>query len=53
MLQPKERLAAGAKWIDTGYIFTTKIGAPIEPDSLRRDWYPLRVRVVLGGDAFP
>lgn len=46
--QAKERLAAGKKWVDTGYIFTTEIGTPIEPDNLRRDWYPLRVLAGLG-----
>jgi len=25
-----------------GYIFTTLVGTPIEPDNLRRSWYPLR-----------
>ncbi|MFI5710993.1 tyrosine-type recombinase/integrase [Kribbella sp. NPDC051620] len=48
VLQAKERLAAGKKWVNTGYIFTTEIGTPIEPDNLRRDWYPLRVQVGLG-----
>lgn len=47
-LQDKERLAAGAKWVETGYIFTTEIGTPIEPDNLRRVWYPLRVAAGLG-----
>jgi hypothetical protein len=28
--------------VDTGYVFTTEIGTPIEPDNLRRTWYPLR-----------
>ncbi|GAB2565135.1 tyrosine-type recombinase/integrase [Kribbella endophytica] len=46
--QAKERLLAGEKWVDTGYIFTTEIGTPIEPDNLRRTWYPLRVEAGLG-----
>ncbi|MGC4940497.1 tyrosine-type recombinase/integrase [Kribbella sp. DT2] len=48
VLQAKERLAAGKRWVDTGYVFTTEIGTPIEPDNLRRDWYPLRVTAELG-----
>jgi integrase len=46
--QAKERLLAGEKWVDTGYIFTTEIGTPIEPDNLRRTWYPLRKEAGLG-----
>ncbi|GAA1534515.1 site-specific integrase [Kribbella lupini] len=46
--QAKERLLAGEKWVDTGYVFTTEIGTPIEPDNLRRTWYPLRVEAGLG-----
>ncbi|TDU89169.1 site-specific recombinase XerD [Kribbella voronezhensis] len=46
--QAMERLAAGEKWIDTGYVFTTEIGTPIEPDNLRRTWYPLRDAAELG-----
>ncbi len=33
--QGKEREAAGSKWVETGYVFTTEFGAPIDP---RRDW---------------
>jgi integrase len=40
--QARERLLAGEKWQETGHIFTTEIGTPIEPDNLRRSWYPLR-----------
>ncbi|MEU4390311.1 tyrosine-type recombinase/integrase [Kribbella sp. NPDC023855] len=46
--QAKERLLAGAKWVDTGYVFTTEIGTPIEPDNLRRTWYPIRSAAGLG-----
>ena len=35
-------LAAGEKWVDIGYVFTTETSTPIEPDNLRRVWYPLR-----------
>jgi integrase len=43
--QGKERLAAGSRWVDSGMVFTTTIGTPIEPDNLSRSWY--RVRKVL------
>jgi integrase len=34
--QAAERLAAGPLWTDTGYVFTTETGAPINPATLRR-----------------
>jgi integrase len=43
--QGKERLAAGADWQDTGMVFASAAGTPMEPDNLRRSWY--RVRQVL------
>jgi integrase len=43
--QSKERLAAGTRWVDSGMVFATTIGTPIEPDNLSRSWY--RVRTVL------
>ncbi|MGW1343995.1 tyrosine-type recombinase/integrase [Kribbella sp. NPDC002412] len=46
--QAMERLLAGEKWVDTGYVFTTEIGTAIEPDNLRRVWYPLREAAGLG-----
>jgi integrase len=47
--QNRERKSAGAAWKDTGYVFTTEIGTPIEPDNLRRSWYPLRAAAGLDG----
>ncbi|WP_350279300.1 tyrosine-type recombinase/integrase [Kribbella sp. HUAS MG21] len=47
--QNRERKSAGAVWKDTGYVFTTEIGTPIEPDNLRRSWYPLRTAAGLDG----
>lgn len=44
--QGKERLAASAEWVDTGMVFTTTVGTPIDPDNLSRSWY--LVRTVLG-----
>jgi integrase len=46
--QAQERLVAGEKWVETGFVFTTEIGTPIEPDNLRRTWYPLRESAGLG-----
>jgi integrase len=45
--QRTERAAAGPAWVETGHVFTTVIGTPIEPDNLRRSWYPLRDAVGL------
>jgi integrase len=36
--QARERLAAGAAWTDSGYVFTTSRGAPLQPDLLTRAW---------------
>ena len=35
-------------WPDTGYVFTTTAGTAIEPDNLRRSWYPLPDAAGLG-----
>ncbi len=43
--QAKELLAAGTP--GCGLVFTTTIGTPIEPDNIRRSWYPLRRRAGL------
>ncbi|MEX5708869.1 site-specific integrase [Parafrankia sp. FMc6] len=51
-LQDAEREAAGDAWVQTGHVFTTKIGTPIEPDNLRRFWMPLRRAVGLDGVVF-
>ncbi|MFJ9693658.1 tyrosine recombinase XerC [Kitasatospora sp. NPDC101183] len=45
--QAQERVAAGERWKDTGLVFTSRVGTPIEPDNLRRSWYPLRDRLGL------
>ncbi len=34
--QAAERLAAGSLWTETGYVFTTQTGTPIDPANLRR-----------------
>ncbi|WP_309475796.1 tyrosine-type recombinase/integrase [Streptomyces spongiicola] len=35
------------EWKENGLIFTSRIGTPLEPDNLRRSWYPLRKRLGL------
>jgi integrase len=45
--QARDRAAAGDAWHTSGYVFTTVIGTPIEPDNLRRSWYPLREAAAL------
>jgi integrase len=37
--QQEEREWAGTRWKETGYVFTTRIGTPIERRNLLRDWY--------------
>jgi integrase len=34
--QQSERAAAGARWTETGYVFTTSAGKPVGPDRLTR-----------------
>ncbi len=51
-LHNAERAAAGERWVTTDHVFTTTIGTPIEPDSLRRFWMPLRCAAGLDGVVF-
>lgn len=37
-LQDEARKAAGEKWHDSGLVFTTKYGTPIEPRNFNRTW---------------
>ncbi|MCT2589501.1 site-specific integrase [Streptomyces sp. N2-109] len=45
--QAQERVAAGERWREKGLVFTSRVGTPLEPDNLRRSWYPLRKRLGL------
>lgn len=47
--QAAERLSAGPAWQDSGLVFTTAHGTPIEPRNLNRHWYALRTRCGLPG----
>lgn len=40
--QVEERLRAGEAWQDTGLVFTTQIGTPIDPRGLIRRWHQVR-----------
>jgi len=37
--QDEDRKWAGTKWQDTGYVFRTRIGTPMDPRDLLRDYY--------------
>jgi integrase len=45
--QAEEREAAGEQWQETGLVFTTRRGTPIEPRNLNRHFYPIRERLGL------
>lgn len=40
-IQAEERLAAGPEWTDTGFVFTTEIGKPMDPRNFLRQWHRL------------
>lgn len=40
--QNADRLAAGASWRDSGLVFTTHLGGPLEPRNVNRAWYAVR-----------
>lgn len=46
--QAAERLALGAGWNDSGHIFTTSIGTPIDPRNLLREFKTICERAGLG-----
>jgi integrase len=45
--QNADRLAAGAAWQDSGLVFTTHLGGPLEPRNVNRAWYAVRSRADL------
>lgn len=51
-LQDDEAEAAGDKWEESGLIFTTVNGGPIDPTYLRSSWYPIRKRAGLDNVRF-
>jgi integrase len=44
-----DRLAVGSAWKDTGLVFTTHLGGPLEPRNVNRSWYAVRSRAGLDG----
>jgi integrase len=50
--QSAERLAVGPAWANSGYVFTTPIGTPIDPRNLTRLYHGLTERAGLGHGRF-
>lgn len=46
--QDNERAAAGDKWEDTGFVFTTRQGRPMSPYTLVSYWHDVRDAAGLG-----
>lgn len=46
--QSGERLAAGSSWHDSGLVFVTHSGTPLEPRNVNRAWYAVRETAGLG-----
>jgi len=40
--QEKERVEVPEAWQESGLVFTSRVGTPLEPDNLRRHWEPLK-----------
>src|SRR3954466_14754133 len=46
--QDKERVAAADAWVETGLVFTTTLGTPIDPSNLRREFAKLTRKAGIG-----
>jgi integrase len=46
--QASERLAAGESWRDSGLVFTTQIGSPLDPRNIYRDFVTVAQRAGIG-----
>jgi len=46
--QKRERLIAGPEWEDTGLVFTTPIGTPLDPSNLRHTFQKLTDKAGIG-----
>jgi integrase len=46
--QEKDRVAAAEEWVETGLVFTTTAGTPIDPSNLRREFAKLTRRAGIG-----
>jgi integrase len=47
--QKADQLSAGQAWRDSGLVFTTHLGGPLEPRNVNRSWYAVRSRAGLTG----
>jgi integrase len=45
--QEEERAFAGSAWIESGMVFTTRKGTPLQPRNMLRDFYRIRNRAKL------
>jgi integrase len=50
--QAGERLRAGPQWHDEGFVFTTRVGTPIEPRNLTRHFHALCKKAEIGRQRF-
>ena len=50
--QLQDRLAAGTQWQDTGFVFTTPLGTPVDPDNLTKRFHDLCQRAGIGHRRF-
>jgi len=50
--QAQQRMRLGPEWNDTGFVFTTPAGTPIDPRNLTRRYHVLTVRAGLGPRRF-
>jgi integrase len=46
--QEVEQVDAGASWVETGLVFTTTLGTPIDPSNLRREFDKLTRKAGIG-----
>lgn len=46
--QEKDRLAAGEAWEETGYVFTTQLGTPLDPRNVQRDFQTICTKAGIG-----
>jgi integrase len=46
--QSAERDLAGVRWVESGLVFTSTIGTPLEPRNVDRSWHVIRERADLG-----
>jgi integrase len=50
--QKEARLVAGSRWQDTGHVFTTSIGTPMDPRQVSREFRKALIKAGLGQQRF-